>query len=63
MITLQAALILFLTLINEISWRYLQTEDWVFIKVFVLSPLVGIFMFGIQTYFLSKIFANPTRLL
>jgi intracellular septation protein len=35
---------LFLTLINEISWRYLQTEDWVFIKVFVLSPLVGIFM-------------------
>ena len=35
---------LFLTLINEISWRYLQTEDWVFIKVFVLSPLVAIFM-------------------
>ena len=35
---------LFLTLINEISWRYLQTEDWVFIKVFVLSPLFGIFM-------------------
>lgn len=35
---------LFLTFINEISWRYLQTEDWVFIKVFVLSPLVGIFM-------------------
>ena len=35
---------LFLTLINEISWRYLETEDWVFIKVFVLSPLVGIFM-------------------
>ncbi len=35
---------LFLTIINEISWRYLETEDWVFIKVFVLSPLVGIFM-------------------
>ena len=35
---------LFLTIINEISWRFLETEDWVFIKVFVLSPLVGIFM-------------------
>ena len=35
---------LFLTIINEISWRFLETEDWVFVKVFVLSPLVGIFM-------------------
>ena len=35
---------LFLTLINELSWRFLDTDDWVFIKVFVLSPLVGIFM-------------------
>ena len=35
---------LFLTIINEISWRFLETDEWVFIKVFVLSPLVGVFM-------------------
>ena len=35
---------LFLTIVNEISWRFLETDDWVFIKVFVLSPLVGVFM-------------------
>jgi intracellular septation protein len=35
---------LFLTIINEIAWRNLETEDWVFIKVFILTPLIGIFM-------------------
>ena len=35
---------LLLTIINEIAWRNLGTEDWVFLKVFLLSPLVGIFM-------------------
>ena len=35
---------LLLTIINEIAWRNLETEDWVFLKVFLLSPLVGIFM-------------------
>ena len=35
---------LFLTIVNEISWRFLETDEWVFIKVFVLSPLVGVFM-------------------
>ena len=35
---------LFLTIINEITWRKLDTEDWIFVKVFILMPLVGIFM-------------------
>lgn len=35
---------LLLTITNEIAWRNLETEDWVFLKVFLLSPLVGIFM-------------------
>jgi len=35
---------LFLTIINEITWRQLETEDWIFVKVFILMPLVGIFM-------------------
>ena len=35
---------LFLTIINEITWRQLDTEDWIFVKVFVLMPLVGVFM-------------------
>ena len=35
---------LFLTIINEMAWRNLETEDWVFIKVFILTPLIGIFM-------------------
>ena len=35
---------LFLTITNEVAWRNLETEDWVFIKVFVLTPLIGIFM-------------------
>ena len=35
---------LFLTIINEITWRKLETEDWIFVKVFILMPLVGIFM-------------------
>ena len=34
----------FLTIINEIAWRNLSTDEWVNIKVFVLAPLVGIFM-------------------
>ena len=35
---------LFLTIINEITWRQLDTEDWIFVKVFILMPLVGVFM-------------------
>ena len=35
---------LFLTFVNEIAWRQLETEDWIFVKVFILMPLVGIFM-------------------
>jgi intracellular septation protein len=35
---------LFLTIINELAWRNLQTQDWVFIKVFILTPLIGLFM-------------------
>ena len=35
---------LFLTIVNEITWMNLETDYWIFIKVFVLSPLVGIFM-------------------
>ncbi len=35
---------IFLTIINEIAWRHLSTEDWVYTKVFILTPLVGIFM-------------------
>ena len=35
---------LFLTIINELAWRNLETEDWVFIKVFILTPLIGLFM-------------------
>jgi intracellular septation protein len=35
---------LFLTIVNEIAWRQLETEDWIFVKVFILMPLVGIFM-------------------
>ena len=35
---------LFLTIVNELTWRNLETDDWIFIKVFGLSPLVGIFM-------------------
>ncbi len=35
---------LFLTIINEITWRKLETEDWIFVKVFILMPLVGVFM-------------------
>ena len=35
---------MFLTFVNELAWRNLETEDWVFIKVFILSPLVGLFM-------------------
>ena len=35
---------LFLTIINEITWRQLNTEDWIFVKVFILMPLVGVFM-------------------
>ena len=35
---------LFLTIINEVAWRNLETQDWVFIKVFILTPLIGIFM-------------------
>ena len=27
---------LFLTFVNELAWRNLETEDWVFIKVFIL---------------------------
>ena len=34
----------FLAIINEIAWRNLTTEEWVNIKVFVLAPLVGVFM-------------------
>ena len=34
----------FLTIVNEIAWRNLSTEEWVNIKVFVLAPLVGFFM-------------------
>ena len=34
----------FLTLANEIIWRNYSTEEWVFVKVFILFPLVGIFM-------------------
>ncbi len=37
---------LFLAVINEITWRLLSTEDWVFVKVFILFPLVGLFMLG-----------------
>ena len=37
-------LFLFLTIVNEITWRNLETDDWIVIKVVVLSPLVGIFM-------------------
>ena len=35
---------LFLTITNEIAWRNLTTENWIFIKVFILMPLVGVFM-------------------
>ena len=35
---------LFLTITNEIAWRILTTENWIFIKVFILMPLVGVFM-------------------
>ena len=35
---------LFLTIINEITWRQLNTVDWIFVKVFILMPLVGVFM-------------------
>ena len=35
---------LFLTIINEVAWRNLETDDWVFIKVFILTPLIGVFM-------------------
>jgi len=35
---------LFLKIVNEIAWRQLETEDWIFVKVFILMPLVGIFM-------------------
>jgi len=35
---------LFLTIINELAWRNLITEDWIFVKVFVLTPLIGLFM-------------------
>ena len=35
---------LFLTIINEITWRQLDTEDWIFVKVFILMSLVGVFM-------------------
>ena len=41
---------LFLSITNEFAWRNLSTENWVFVKVFFLMPLVGIFMFGIQTF-------------
>ena len=34
----------FLTIINELAWRNLSTEEWVNVKVFVLAPLVGLFM-------------------
>ena len=34
----------FLTFINEIAWRNFSTEEWVNIKVFVLAPLVVVFM-------------------
>ena len=34
----------FLTIANEIIWRNYSTEEWVFVKVFILFPLVGIFM-------------------
>ena len=35
---------LFLTFVNELAWRNLETDDWVFIKVFILTPLIGVFM-------------------
>ena len=35
---------LFLSITNEFAWRNLSTENWVFVKVFFLMPLVGIFM-------------------
>ena len=34
----------FLTIANELIWRNYSTEEWVFVKVFILFPLVGIFM-------------------
>ncbi len=34
----------FLSIINEIAWRNLSTEDWVNVKVFLLAPLVVFFM-------------------
>ncbi len=34
----------FLTITNEIIWRNYSTQEWVFVKVFILFPLVGIFM-------------------
>ena len=34
----------FLTIANEFIWRNYSTEEWVFVKVFILFPLVGIFM-------------------
>ena len=34
----------FLAVVNEIAWRNLSTENWVNIKVFILAPLVGLFM-------------------
>ena len=34
----------FLTVVNEMAWRNLSTENWMNIKVFVLAPLVGFFM-------------------
>ena len=33
-----------LAFLNELAWRNLSTDDWVKIKVFVLTPLVGFFM-------------------
>ena len=35
---------LFLSITNEFAWRNLSTDNWVFVKVFFLMPLVGIFM-------------------
>ena len=34
----------FLTIANELIWRNYSTEEWVFVKVFILFQLVGIFM-------------------
>ena len=56
---------LFLTIVNEISWRFLETDDWVFIKVFVfkipiieklgltLSSMIGCFTVLLLLFLLS----------